>query len=107
MVRVSSVRKMPTAGFGVFLVALGLCVGTLLAPMRYGLWWDVLCSCGSFIAVIVGLLTTVKACAPNLSTTLLRIVCVALIVSYVGWYFLKILRRQFLSDRTTTHTAKI
>ncbi len=86
MLRVSSGRKMPTAVFGVFLVALGLCAGTLLAPMRYGLWWDVFCSCGGSIMVVVGLLATVKACAPNLSTTLLRILCGALIVSYVGWY---------------------
>jgi hypothetical protein len=67
-------------------VLAGLCVGTLLPPMRYSLWWDAVCSLGGVVGIVYGFVVIVRACTPNVSLRLLRIICTVLIVGYIGWY---------------------
>jgi hypothetical protein len=72
-------------------VLAGLCVGTLLPPMRYSLWWDAVCSLGGVVGILYGFVVIVRACAPNVSLRLLRIARTVLIVSYIGWYLFSLL----------------
>ncbi len=64
----------------------GLCIGMLLAPVRYSLWWDAICSVGGVVAILYGLTALARAGAPNVSLTLLRVVRIVLLVAYFGWY---------------------
>ena len=54
--------------------------------MRCNIWWDAVCSVGGAVAILWGLVAIVRACAPNVSFTVLRIVRNVLLVSYIGWY---------------------
>jgi hypothetical protein len=77
--------RIASAVRGIVLVLAGLCVGTLLPSMRYSLWWDAVCSLGGVVGILYGFVLIVRACAPNVSLRLLRIVSTVLLVSYLGW----------------------
>jgi hypothetical protein len=83
---VSPKPRIASAVRGVVLVFAGLCVGTLLPPMRYSLWRDAVCSLGGVVGILYGFVIIVRACAPNVSLRLLRIVRTVLVVSCFGWY---------------------
>jgi hypothetical protein len=54
--------------------------------MRYSILWDAVCTIGGVVAILYGFMAIVRACAPNVSLRLLRIVLTVLLVSYIGWY---------------------
>jgi hypothetical protein len=80
---------------GIVLVLAGLCIGTLLPPVRYSLWWDAVCSVGGVVAILYGFMAMVRACAPNVSLILLRVVRYVLLAGYIGWYLLSFLTLAF------------
>lgn len=82
---------------GGILVAAGLWVGTWLPPRLPSAWWDVLCSCGGFTAMVAGLLITVQAIAPKTSSRLLRTIFGVLIGAYAALYLLTIVSMSFSS----------
>ena len=84
-------RRIATAVLGVVLVLVGLCIGTLLPPMRYSIWWDAMCAFGGVIAILYGAMAIVRAYAPNLSLTLLRVVRGVLFAAFIGWYLFSFL----------------
>jgi len=88
---------------GVVLVLAGLCVGTLLPPMRYSIWWDAVCTIGGVVAILYGLMAVVRACAPYVSLTLLRVIGTALLVSYIGWGFFAFLGSAFQKSGDLGH----
>jgi hypothetical protein len=53
--------------------------------MRYSIWWDAVCTIGGVVAILYGFMAVVRACAPNLSLTLLRVIRTVLLVGYIGW----------------------
>lgn len=53
--------------------------------MRYSIWWDAVCTLGGVVATLYGFMAMVRACAPNVSLTLLRVLAAVLLVSYIGW----------------------
>jgi hypothetical protein len=83
--RVFHKPRIASAVRGIVLVLAGLCVGTLLPPMRYSLWWDAVCSLGGVFGILSGFVIIVRACAPKVPLGLLRIVSIVLLVSYIGW----------------------
>ncbi len=76
---------------GVILLLAGLCIGTLLPPMRYSIWWDAVCTIGGVVAILYGATAIVRAYAPNLSQTLLRVVRGVLFAAFIGWYLFSFL----------------
>jgi hypothetical protein len=53
--------------------------------MRYSIWWDAVCTIGGVVAILYGFTAMVRARAPNVSLTLLRVIRTVLLVSYIGW----------------------
>jgi hypothetical protein len=84
-------------------VLAGLCIGTLLPPMRYSIWWDAVCTLGGVVAILYGFMAMVRACAPNMSLTLLRVLAAVLLVSYIGWGLFSFLGRRFENSNDLGH----
>ena len=59
--------------------------------MRYSIWWDAMCAFGGVIAILYGAMAIVRAYAPNLSLTLLRVVRGVLFAAFMGWYLFSFL----------------
>jgi hypothetical protein len=83
--------RIANAILGTVLVLAGLCVGMLLPPMRYSIWWDAACSVGGVVAILWGLVAIARACASNASLTVLRVVRNVLLVGLIGWYLFSFL----------------
>jgi len=75
----------------IVLVLAGLCIGTLLPPLRRSIWWDAVCSVGGVVAILWGLAAIARACALNVSPAVFRVVRNALLVSYIAWYLFSFL----------------
>lgn len=59
--------------------------------MRYSILWDVICALGGVVAILYGATAIVRACAPNSSLTLLRVVRRVLFGAFIGWYLFSFL----------------
>jgi len=64
----------------------GLCVGTLLPPTHYNIWWNALCSLGGALAILFGFMVLVRAGVPNVPRGRVRVAVIALLAAYLGWY---------------------
>lgn len=71
--------------------------------MRYSIWWDAVCSLGGAVAILYGLTTIARSCAPKVSPTLLRVARNVLLVSYVGWYLFSFLVLAFQKSGDLGH----
>ena len=59
--------------------------------MRYGIWWDAVCTLGGVIAILWGIAAIARAWAPNVSPAVLRVVRNVLLVGYIGCYLFSFL----------------
>ncbi len=71
--------------------------------MRYSIWWDAVCTIGGVVAILYGFMAMVRACAPNVSLTLLRVIRTVLLVSYIGWGLFSFLALTFQKSGDLGH----
>ena len=71
--------------------------------MRYSIWWDAVFTLGGVVAILYGFMAMVRACAPNVSLTLLQVLRTVLLVSYIGWGLFSFLALAFQKSGDLGH----